>query len=175
MTIEYTIAEADYGAYASYAIAKEPTFRKAAQNAQLGFAIVLVLGATTLMALAHVQVGAAPLLPVGVFLLFGVLLTWRQRYEYRNRLQKAFTKAARLCLDHSHSIEVDSEGLRIQCVISDCRVTWAGVRGVMETPRHVFVLLQSGGACIIPRERVVRGDLSAIVGEIRTFLPGRGA
>jgi hypothetical protein len=178
MTVEYTIVPADYGAYASYAIAKEPTFRIAARKVRLGFAVGFFLTAALALTLVYEQLGGSghAFLLAGVSVtIIGLILTWRRRYEYRNSLQQAFTRAARLCLDHPHSIEADSEGLHTHCVISDCRITWAGVRGVSETPKHVFVLLQNGSAFIIPCDRVVRGDLSAIVSEIRTSLAGRGA
>ena len=175
MTIEYTIVPADYGAYARYAVAKEPTFRTAARNAQLGFAIVLLLGTVTLMTLAQVQLSAISWLAVGIYVVFAALLTWHQRFEYRKRLQSAFARASRLCINHPHTIEADTGGLRTHCVITDCRISWTGVRDVAETPKHVFVFLQTGSAFIVPRDRVTQGDLNAFVGVVRTSLAGRGA
>lgn len=67
-------------------------------------------------------------------------------------------------------MELLAVGIRAKCDVSDSLYRWPGIRAIVSTKDHVFVMLGSSMGYPIPRERVTGGDLDGFVQTARSRL-----
>jgi len=115
----------------------------------------------------------------GLYLWFGVAYAifwvwyWPRRVVTNVRARMAAKN--RPCMSGLHVIEALPDGLHAQCELSESRIGWAGVRRVIRTTDHAFVMLDDVQCYVIPRRRVVAGELEALIDEIESRRAGAGA
>lgn len=74
------------------------------------------------------------------------------------------------CLRGRHVMEALSTGLLGSCDITSRTTQWNGVAGIAETSSHVFVMLAPEQGYVIPRKRIVSGDLDRFVEAVRAHM-----
>jgi len=63
-------------------------------------------------------------------------------------------------------MEVLPEGLHAKCDVTDSVIGWAGIRDVIRTADHVFVMLSDEQGYVVPKKRVITGDLEPLIDEV---------
>jgi hypothetical protein len=75
----------------------------------------------------------------------------------------------RACLRGRHFMEALPAGLRSRCDLADSTIAWAGIRDAIETPDHVFLMLDELQGYVLPKQRVVAGNVGRFLLEVARF------
>lgn len=82
------------------------------------------------------------------------------------QVSASMTRKDRLCLRGSHIMEALPAGLWAKCDVAESTIAWIGIRDLIRTPDHVFVMLDEMQGYVIPRKLVTSGELDAFIGEV---------
>lgn len=158
MTIEYEVKREDLGALGEFYARGSAPFQRAVQNRMVTGALLFIVG--------FALVARADNHP-GVWLTIGVVLAvWWCFYWPRKAIANVRAHMAthqRACLDQKHAIEIDPAGLTATCSITRATTRWAGIHSIEQTESHIFVMLDDHRGYVVPKTRMLSGDLSEFV------------
>lgn len=163
MRIEYELKPEDWGAFGEYHARTSPPFRRLARaGVAWGVIVVLVLTAAVVQvshSLAYAGLGVA------VAILWAVYWPWRLVVNAR----KHMAAKDRPCLRGRHMMEAVIEGLHAKCEITDSITAWIGIYAIRETADHIFVMLDETRGYVVPKARVISGNVAELLTEINEF------
>jgi hypothetical protein len=111
------------------------------------------------------RIAMAILLPTLYLLANRIITPWYVRRAHSEGRDRVFNGVHRLVLQES--------GLHAETDVSVSDVRYEALERVVEVSSHVFVLVSATSAIVIPRSRIIRGDLAAFVGELKRRLQRR--
>ncbi|HEU4889118.1 MAG TPA: YcxB family protein [Thermoanaerobaculia bacterium] len=160
MRIEYDITPEDWAAFGEYHARTSPQFRRATRVGVMNGMLILLLAGTAMsLAMHSIAWLALGLCGAAVWGWY-----WPRQVEANTRSYMAGKDLP--CLRGRHVIEALPEGLRAKCDVTESLVAWVGVRGVIQTPEHVFVMLDRLQGYVIPKKLVVSGELEPFTREV---------
>lgn len=169
MRIEYEITPEDWSAFGEYHARTSLRMRRFIYSGA-AFGVMFVLAVTGLLSATAHSVS---------YLWFGVAYSifwvwyWPRRVVANVRAHMA--AKSRPCMSGLHVIEALPDGLHTKCDLSESRIGWAGIRRVIRTTDHAFVMLDDLQGYVIPKRRVVAGDFEPLIDEIESRRAGAGA
>lgn len=167
LRVEYEITPDDWAAFGEYHARTAPQMRRLVRRGvvQSMLSILIVTGLFSALqhSLAYLAAGAV----VAVF--WGWY--WPRQVIANVRAQMA--RKNRPCGQGMHVMESLPDGLHVKCEMGESRYTWPAIRRVITTSDHVFVMLDDVQGYVIPRKRVITGELEQLADEMRT-LNGQG-
>jgi YcxB-like protein len=160
LKIEYELKPEDWGEFAVYVASQSQSLRRSKWTLRL-----LVSGSLLIFAVdrarAHDSISAAVIAILAVALWLSV-----PHMIFGNVRQHAMNRD-RPCLRGRHSLEIVQEGIRATCDVSNSLHQWAGIRSIVSTSTHVFVLIGQSLGYTVPRAGIVEGNLDAFVESAR--------
>lgn len=164
MTIAYTLVAEDVAAYTEYCVRHSGRARITRVQTTVGVVLAAV-GTLAAISTGNRSWFFGALVGVLVSLLLTKSLIVRQAIAAAQRQQWA-------CFGKAHLLEVTDEGIRSSCEIGDARIHWSGIREVVQTGEHIFIVVAGGGAYPVARTRVSSGDLQQLVDVVRANARG---
>jgi hypothetical protein len=64
-------------------------------------------------------------------------------------------------------MEALQDGLRAKCDVIDSLIGWVGIHDLIQVPEHLFVMLSAMQGYVIPKARVISGDVDAFLREFQ--------
>jgi hypothetical protein len=169
MKIEYEITPEDWGAFGEFHARKSPEYRRVSYFGVVVGVFVVFCGT----AVAWSQIAKSPaFLAAGLALAVAWSFYWPRHLVAHARAH--MTSADRPCLRGRHSMEASQDGLRAKCDVTDAMIGWVGVHDVLQTSDHIFVMLSAVQGYVIPKKRVMSGELDAFVREVERLRTGAG-
>jgi hypothetical protein len=160
LRIEYELKPEDWGEFAVYLAGQSRSLRRTKW-------IVLLVGTGSLLIFAAGQVREHDTIwAVGGSLL---AVAWWLSVPHlisRSMRRQAMTRE-RPCLRGRHTLEIVEEGIRATCDVSNSLHRWAGIRSIVGTSTHVFILIGEVMGYTVPRAGIVGGNLDAFVDAAR--------
>lgn len=167
MKIEYEITPEDWGAFGEFHARKSSEYRRAAYFGVMVGVFVVLCGT----AAAWSQFGTWPaVLGGGLALAVAWGFYWPRHLVAHARAH--MTSTDRPCLRGRHSMQASQDGLRAKCDVTDAMIGWVGVHDLLQTSEHIFVMLSAMQGYVIPKKRVISGDLNAFVREVERLRAG---
>jgi hypothetical protein len=167
MRIEYNLEPEDWADFGEYCMRHSAVYRRAVRNNAIAGVLVLALCG------AAVGLGSkSPVKPiVAVFAAIGGVVGWVQYGPRRiiANVRKAMTGRERACLRGLHSLDALPDGLHSKCDISDSTLRWVGIRNVIQTNDHLLLMLGESQGYIIPKGRIVQGDLDRFLEDVTRY------
>lgn len=168
LRIEYEITPEDWSAFGEYHVRTAPQMRRFVHNG-VALGVMFVLAVTGLLSATTHSIS---------FLVFGVVFAvfWVWYWPHRVVVSVRAHMAAknRPCMRGLHVIEALPDGLHTKCDLSESRIGWAGIRRVIRTTDHAFVMLDDVQGYVIPKRRVITGDFEPLIDEIESRRAGAG-
>lgn len=167
MQIEYVLTPDDWADFGEYHARNSPHLQRAKNQAILnGVLLALVIGIATCM----IVKSAAPLLVAA-----GAAIgwAWNASRQLVARVRTHMASKERACLRGRHILEVLPAGLRSRCDITDSTVAWAGIHDVIETSDHAFFMIDELQGHVVPKQRILSGDVRAFLIEVAKFRAGK--
>lgn len=158
--IEYDITPEDWGAFGEYHARRSPQFRRATRGGVMTGMLILLLAATAMSLAMH----SIAWLALGFVAAAAWGWYWPRQVVINTRSYMARKDLP--CLRGHHVIEALPEGLRAKCDVTESLVAWVGVRDVIQTPEHVFVMLDGLQGYVIPKKLVLSGELEPFAREV---------
>ena len=163
LKIEYDLAPEDWGEFAIFWASDSPSIKRSILTTRLLVSATLVLVCLTKDSPHRV-----------LWALGGVLSAvawWGIAPSLVNEsLRRKAENRYRPCLRGRHMLEIVDTGIRAKCEVSESLYKWAGIRRVVSTPTHVFVMIGDSLGYTVPRARMVEGDLDVFVKNAREHL-----
>jgi hypothetical protein len=148
--VEYDLKPEDWAAFAEHCALRSRAFRQRTTGLRLmGLLAGLILIAVRGPSVPNVMLGA---------LLAGVLWWGTPGARLRSVAQQALARK-RPCNEGRHILEASDEGLRAKCDLSESLLKWPAVRAIDSRDTHVFVMVGESLGYVVPRSRVISGDL----------------
>lgn len=163
MTIAYKLVAEDVAAYAEYCVKQSGAARITRVQTTVGVVLAAV-GTLAAIITGNRSWFFAALVGAFVSLLLTKSLIVRGAIASAQRQQWA-------CFGKAHLMEVTDDGIRSSCEIGDAHIRWSGIREVVQTDEHIFIVVAGGGAYPIARTRVSSGDLQQLVEVVRGKVP----
>jgi hypothetical protein len=108
------------------------------------------------------------------FLVLGpVWIAWwpaRSRQIYRKQALAMYREGQNPMFEGSHVLRLEDAGLVATTPKAEARLALTSVQRIVDTPDYVFVYVGAMQALIVPRRRVVRGDVDIFVQQLRNRL-----
>ena len=161
--IEYDITPEDWAAFGEYHARTSPQFRSATRSGVITGILVLLLAATTMSLAKH----SIAWLVLGLCGAPAWVWYWPRQVVANTRSYMARKDLP--CLRGRHVMEALPEGLRAKCDVTESLVAWVGIRDVIRTPEHVFVMLDQLQGYVIPKKLVLSGELEPFAREVERF------
>ena len=163
MRIEYDLAPEDWGEFAVFCSGESPSIKRTVWTTRVLVSATLVI------------VGVTTDSPRRLMWILGGLLSaaawWIVApYLVRRSLRRNALTRHRPCLRGRHLLEIVDAGIRAKCDVSESLHKWAGIRRVVSTPTHVFVMIGDSLGYTVPRARLVEGDIDVFVRDARSHL-----
>ena len=135
MRIEYNLDPEDWADFGEYHARHSATGRRVVRNGAIGGALLLlVLGAGLGLA------SKSPVEPiVAVCAAIGWVLYWPR--QFIANVRKSMAGREKLCLRGLHFMDAFPEGLHAKCDVTESTVRWVGIRNVIQTDHHLFLML----------------------------------
>ena len=170
MQLEYTIEEGDRDAFLEYHSEHSATLQVLRRQHLYGYAILLAIFGAIYWLLGGTALVIA-------FLTLGPL--WAAWWPMRTR-KIARAQAEAFYQDHAgglrvgaHTLTLDAGGLMESDGTGERRKPLSAVRPVVHLPDYVNIYVGPIQAVVIPRRRIVKGDLAAFVAELERMMAGR--
>jgi len=167
MQVEYELRPEDWGAFAERCAARSPSVQRTVLIVQAfgSFAMFVVVFRFTGVLSSQAAIIAT--------LLAGAWWWGTPRLMYRRVRREALTRE-RPCMRGRHLLDADSDGLHAKCDVTESLHRWSGVRSIESKGTHVFVFIGDSLGYVVPRARIVSGDLEEFV-QVATSYAGRDA
>jgi hypothetical protein len=163
MQIEYVLTPDDWAAFGEYHARHSPHFQRVKNRMTLN-AILLAIAFGVIL---WIYANAAMALSVAICSAAGSV--WYGRRQLVAHVRAHMTSKERACLRGPHFMEALPAGLRSRCDITDSTIAWVGIRDAIETPDHVFLMLDELQGYVVPKKRIVGGDVGLFLLEIAKF------
>lgn len=135
MQIEYSLTPDDWAAFGEYHARNSPGVQRAKNRALLnGISLALSIGVATCIVVKSV-------VPLVIAACAATGWSWNSSGRLVARVRTHMTSKERSCFRGRHILEALPAGLRSKCDITDSTVAWVGVREVIETSDHIFMML----------------------------------
>lgn len=164
MQIEYELTPDDWGAFGEYNARNSPQFQRAKNRRGVLNVVLLALS----IGVAASIFAKSPV-PLIIAICAAIGASWNASGRLITEVRTQMTSMERACLRGQHSLEVLPEGLRFRCDVSDSTIAWRGIRDVVETNDHVFVMLDEMQGYVVPKQRVISGDVRTFLLEVAKF------
>lgn len=163
MRIEYLLTPDDWAAFGEHHARNAPHFQRAKNRAvRNGVLLALVIGvATCIVTKSAVPSVIAACAAIG--------WAWNASGRLVADVRTHMASKERACLRGRHILEALPAGLRSRCDIADSTVAWAGIREVIETSDHAFLMLDELQGYVIPKKHIVAGDVRHFQIEVANF------
>jgi hypothetical protein len=161
--IEYDLSPEDWGAFGEYHARTSPQWKRATRLGVINGMVLVLIGAAVLW--SDTRSMFWPVFGVGA----AAFWAWYWPRQVVANARSSMTRKDRPCLRGRHVMEALPEGLRAKCDVTDSTITWAGVRNVIPTPSHVFVMLDELQGYVVPAGRVLPQDLESFLREVERF------
>jgi len=160
MKVEYEITPEDWAAFGEYHARTSSHFRKFV-HVGIAVGVVLLLAIGEILSLST---DSPVFVVVGLVAAIIWVLYWPRQVIANVRTHMA--RKDQPCLRGRHLMEVLPEGLHAKCDVTDSVIGWAGIRDVIRTADHVFVMLSDEQGYVVPKKRVITGDLEPLIDEV---------
>ena len=163
MKLRYELSPEDYVALGDYGLEHFPESRREIRTAE-------IVGGVVAVALFGIvwYFTSNPLWIIAGFGLAAAWSWWWRRYVVVST-RKYMREQAGPCAQGHHSLEAHPNGLSGSCDVLDTTVKWEGVEDVAITDSHVYVFLSDGRAYVVPKHRILEGDIAAFVHEVKHY------
>jgi hypothetical protein len=163
MQVEYVPTPDDWAAFGEYHARHSPHFQRVKNRATLNGILLAVAIGVTLWIYANTAVALA----IAVCIAAGS--AWYGPRQLVAHARAHMAAKERACLRGRHFMEVLPAGLRSRCDIADSTIGWAGIRDVIEMHDHVFIMLDELQGYVLPKQRIVAGDVGRFLLEVAKF------
>jgi YcxB-like protein len=166
MRIEYNLEPEDWADFGEYWARHSAVYRRVIRNN----AIAGVLGLVLCVAAVGLW-SKSPVSPIVAVCAIGGVVGWVLNGPRRiiANVRKTMAGRERPCLRGLHSLDALPDGLHSQCDISDSTVRWVGIRNVIQTNDHLFLMLSESQGYIIPKGRIIQGDLDRFLEDVTRY------
>ena len=163
MQIEYLLTPDDWAAFGEYHARHSRHLQNAKNTAILkGVLLALMIGVAA-------SISTKSAVPLIIAACAAIGWSWNASGRLVAHVRAHMASKERPCLRGPHILEVLPAGLRSRCDITDSTVAWAGVREVIETSEHIFLMLDELQGYVVPKQRIVVGDPRQFLHEIAKF------
>jgi YcxB-like protein len=163
MQIEYVLTPDDWAAFGEYHARHSPHFQRVKNQAVLnGILLALVAGGT-------LWIFASPAVALVIAICVAAGSAWYGPRQLVAHVRTHMVSKERACLRGRHFMETLPAGLRSRCDITDSTVAWAGIRDAIETPDHIFLMLDEMQGYVVPKQAIVAGDVGHFLREVAKF------
>jgi hypothetical protein len=156
MEIEFTVEESDVVAFCEHHNEHSQFAQAARRRNTYGYGVGFVGLGILLFLVGNTGLGVA-------FLLLGPfwIVYWprRARRIYRKQAAALWREGRNPMFEGSHILQLDDADLVSISPVGESRIPLTTIQRVEATPRLLLIYLGAVQAIIIPRERVVRGDV----------------
>ena len=163
MELEYRFEEGDLLAFLDHHMQHSESARDIRRRQTYGYAFLFVIFALVFWFFGEAALAIA-------FLVLGPLwIAWwpaRSRQIYRKQALKMYREGQNPLFEGPHVLKLDDAGLVATTPKAEARFALTSVQRVVDTPEYVFIYLGAMQAFIIPRGRVVRGDVDIFVRQL---------
>lgn len=163
MQVEYELTPDDWAAFGEYHARHSPHFQRAKNRSILNG----ILLAAAIGAILWIYADLAVALTIAICAAAGA--AWYPSRQLVAHARAHMAAKERACLRGRHFMEALPAGLRSRCDIADSTIAWAGIRDVIETADHVFLMLDELQGYVLPRQRIVAGDIGRFLREVAKF------
>jgi hypothetical protein len=95
------------------------------------------------------------------------------RGNVRKMAKKLYEEGANRTFEGWHELEALPEGLLHRSAYTEGRIAWGAIESIESAPGHVYLMISSTSAIILPRNGVKSADLSAFLAEVgKHYRPG---
>ena len=164
--IRHGFLEEDMLEFQQHHLSRSPAFKRQQRSVMLVMTI-LITGACLLIADPEGGgPGPSAMVVAGglVSVLFCVIFKLLTNRNVRNMTQKMLSEGANDGMFGEHLIEVDDEGIRKRSRFRESYAAWPVVRRMEETDGYLLIYVSSIEAHVIPKKRVMEGDLAVLTG-----------
>jgi len=162
--LEFRLEESDLLAFSEHHIDQSPASRETRRRQTYGYAVLFALFGLIFLFFGEGALAIA-------FLVLGPLWIaywpWRLRQIRRKQILAAYREGNNPALENTVVLGIADDGLTCVSPTSQSRTAFRALQRIAETPEHVFVYLGPLQAHVIPRRRVIRGDVDKFVQELR--------
>jgi len=168
MKIRYTVEFDDVKAFWQHFLSTSAVLRRQR--------VVFVACFAGVFLLVGIRLGLrdASIVPVVWFAFLGTVflsLFWRfSRRVSAKRLRRLCPPEENKGVLCEHTLELTDAGVTETSLVGQHSTTWAGILRVVETTSHVFVYIGSNMAHVIPRAKVLDGDMDAFINKLKAEL-----
>ena len=163
MQIEYELTPDDWAAFGEYHARHSPHFQRAKNRSVLnGILLAVAIGVL-------LWIFAGPAVAVVIALCAAAGSAWYAPRQLLAHTRAHMAAKDRACLRGRHFIEALPSGLRSRCDLADSTIAWAGIRDAIETADHVFLMLDELQGYVLPKQRIVAGDIRSFLREVAKF------
>jgi YcxB-like protein len=164
MELEYRVEEGDLHAFLDHHMQHSEAARDIRRRQTYGYAFLFAIFGLVFWFFGEAAVAIA-------FLVLGpVWVAWwpaRARRIYRKRALALYREGQSPMLEGSHVLRLDDAGLVTTTPAAEARIPLTSVQRIVDTPEYVFIYVGAMRALIVPRRRVVRGDVNMFVQELQ--------
>jgi hypothetical protein len=162
--IEYRVEEGDILAFLDYHSEHSSAAREIRRRQTYGYAILFAIFGLVFWLFGETALAIA-------FLVLGpVWVAWwpaRARQLARKQAAAFFREGPNPMFDGPHILRLDDAGLVAIAPGAESRMPFTSVQRVVDTPDYLFVYVGAIQAFVVPRRRIVKGDVRALADELR--------
>lgn len=160
MKVKYELTPDDWAAFGEYHARNSRSFQRAVRTGT----VVGVLFFIAIGGILSLSEHSPTMLVAG--LVAAIFWGWYWPRKTIANVRAQMSTRDRQCVRGRHFMEALPEGLHAKCDVTDSMIVWAGIHNVIRTADHVFVMLSDVQGYVIPKKRVIAGELEPLVGEI---------
>jgi uncharacterized membrane protein YedE/YeeE len=164
MELEFRLEEADVLAFLDHHMQHSGAARDIRRRQIYGHAFLVVIFGLVFWFLGEAALAIA-------FLVLGpVWVAWwpaRARQTYRKQALAMYREGQNPMLEGHHVLRLDDAGLVAVTPAAEARMSLTSVGRIVDTPDHLFIYVGAVQAIIVPRRRVVRGDVDIFVQQLQ--------
>ena len=164
MVLEYSFEEGDLVAFLDHHVRHSEAARGIRRRQTYGYAFLFALFGLIFWFFGEAALAIA-------FIVLGPLwIAWwpaRSQQIYRKQALAMYREAQNPLFEGPHVLTLDDVGLVATTPKAEARFALANVQRIVDIPDYVFIYLGAMQAFIIPRRRVVRGDVDGFVQQLR--------
>ncbi len=168
MRIEYNLEPEDWADFGEYCMRQSAVYRRVVRNSWMGgvLALLLLCAAPALAAMKLPSASIAAVCGAAGAVVGGV---WGRPQRVIANVRKSMVERQPPCLRGLHIMEALPEGLHSTCEVTESTIRWAGIRNVTQTDDHLFLMLGESQGFIIPKGRIVQGNLDRFLEDVARY------
>lgn len=176
MKIQYSFFEDDLVEFQRFHCAKSPYVRKQRLLIMAIFTAAILLFAIILKSDKPDALTIVPRLIIGCFVsaAFCIYLQFAWRRSVGRQIRHLIREGSTDGLFGSYELEVDNKGITRRNATRTSFAAWSVVRRTEDTPGHVIIYISSIEAFVVPRKRVLDGDLDQLLDVVRGNVQSAG-